>query len=79
MLRKFIIQPNPSSGVFNFDYGGDVDAIIKIVNINGKMVHEQEIIALQKGYIDISNCSKGMYFLIMQSNDELTSIKLIKN
>ncbi|MGB0887141.1 MAG: T9SS type A sorting domain-containing protein, partial [Vicingaceae bacterium] len=78
----FNIYPNPSNGIFNFSYLGETNFSLTVIDVNGKVVYAKEILkntSGQKGIIDISDYSDGIYMLILTSDNERFTQKIIKN
>jgi len=77
------IYPNPSNGTFNINIqnSNKEDMSLKITNINGQFVYNKQFnktgLILEK--IDLSDCSKGMYFVKVQSKNIIKVKKIIIN
>ena len=78
-LSNINIYPNPSNGIFNFNNLNNslVNNIkIEVYNIQGERVYQSEKIISK---IDLSNQSKGMYFMkIIEGNSIITKKILIQ-
>ena len=78
------VYPNPTSDFIivsfnNFPSSGGHGNVLKITDINGKILL-QEKINQQKKQLDFSSYSNGIYFLsVKQGNQLLKSFKIIKN
>jgi len=72
------IYPNPSDGNFNIIFDDIImhDAVIEIFDIQGKSLYKNSININTKS-IDISNFSKGIYFLKVRTNNEVKVEKII--
>ena len=71
------IYPNPTKGnkiYFNITK----DATIKIYNVLGKLIKTGKV-STQNNNFDISNLSKGVYILKINSENQFTTRKIIKN
>lgn len=68
--NNFIVYPNPSSGILNISSNGNVDFIesISIHNLLGKTLYSKNVNDTST-QIDLSNFSKGMYFVIIKSGN----------
>ncbi|MBL0308655.1 MAG: T9SS type A sorting domain-containing protein [Bacteroidetes bacterium] len=80
-LQRIEVFPNPLSGKFNIRYSGEgsksVD--ISLFNVIGEQVYHRTAL-FQNGVavpIDVSNCSKGIYFLQVQTSSERVIQKLV--
>ncbi|MGE0569209.1 MAG: T9SS type A sorting domain-containing protein [Bacteroidia bacterium] len=71
------IYPNPNNGSFIVDTKTFNNKQINIVDITGKVVLSTDS-SDDKIKIDISNYSKGMYFVIIKSEKTTSTIKVVK-
>jgi len=75
------IYPNPSYGIVNFTLNGanKNNINISIIDVNGKIVFENKININEKSSIsyNFSDLSKGVYFVSICSNNEITNKKLV--
>lgn len=67
-IDKFNIFPNPNDGQFNlsFDLESDANAMLRIFDLNGKVVYKERLKNLNGNYnkaLDLSKNEKGVYFL----------------
>lgn len=75
------VFPNPNNGIFNIKVqnSNNEDMSIEITNVNGQLVYNKQFnntgLILEK--IDISYCSKGIYFIKVQSETNLKVKKII--
>ena len=76
--EKLSIYPNPANGVFNLaiDYNGKIS--IKIVNLLGIVVYEQETVATGKfsKTIDLKGMENGIYIISIQTAEKTYVEKL---
>lgn len=74
------IQPNPSKGVFQL-IGSNIDEQlqISIYNTNGKVVYqlESKVSNNFNEKVDLSNLSKGIYFVKFQGKDSMEMRKVV--
>ena len=81
-IEAINLFPNPSTGNFTFTYRTDLSAAIKmrIINLTGAKVLEHQTHAHQ-GYnsvdMNLYSLPAGMYFLQLELEDMVTSIKLL--
>lgn len=68
--------PNPIENVFNISNNSLINQI-KIYTINGRMIHNENIDALDST-IDLSSINSGIYFVKVTSNGLEKTIKIIK-
>ena len=71
---SFKISPNPTSGIFTIQ--GDNIQSVEITNTNGQIV-KQLSIDLCLITIDLSDQSNGMYFVKIQTNNQIFTNKII--
>jgi len=72
------IYPNPSHGLFRIEIL-DITSenyIIKIVNINGKIVYYNETNS-KYNQLDLSNYTKGVYFISIEADQSIKTEKII--
>lgn len=75
-LANASIYPNPNRGDFQINLGGQAEAQLSIVDINGRVVLEQQ---LQDNNTTITlDQPAGLYFVRLVTNREEKTIKLIK-
>lgn len=80
---SFNIFPNPLSFEANiqFELPSDKTCSIFITNLNGKIVDKKEKNQYYKGFneevFDVSDLPVGMYYITLQTNDNISSKKII--
>ena len=80
LVDKSSIQifPNPSTGVFNVDFGKEIAAELTVIDNNGKSVLRTTVKG-QKIDIDLSDFPGSNYFVRLENNEKAVSIfNLIK-
>lgn len=77
-MEKIKIAPNPTRGMF-FIRNSPTILKYKIFSINGNLLLEGKRNNFGSVEIDISTFLTGIYFLKIQSEDEIRSFKIIKN
>jgi hypothetical protein len=74
----FDIYPNPATNAFNIMMPQvSRSAHILITDITGKALHHQEITNASNASIDLTNFSKGLYFVQVTADGKTSSRKLI--
>jgi hypothetical protein len=74
---RFKIFPNPSKGNFNLEFSDNQAKSLKIVNVLGETVYQENQITSAKSLeIDLSETEKGLYYIIL---DNQSIQKLILN
>jgi hypothetical protein len=80
IAKEFLIYPNPSTGLFNVSFGEFPvsDAILKIYNLQGKLLNEFSFQNTSLEIIDISALPKGVYIVqsIIDNKKMVTKISL---
>jgi len=73
------VYPNPNSGIFNIQIGNSnfSNANIEILDITGKVILSEMMMANYK-QIDLAHQSNGLYLLKIRINDEISTMKIIK-
>jgi surface protein len=78
-LTDIIISPNPTNGVLNISSNlNQVATIIKVYNSLGQVILSGNHNNLNTK-VDISNFSKGMYYIEINANNKIYRTKLLKN
>lgn len=78
---QIIVYPNPNDGLFTIliDSENETDCVIEIMDIKGQILFQEKaekIGSLVKD-LDLRNCSAGMYYLKIVSNESVYIEKLI--
>tara|TARA_B110000238_G_C16141407_1_gene446478 strand:- start:7417 stop:7716 length:300 start_codon:yes stop_codon:yes gene_type:complete len=81
-INNLNIYPNPSSDIFNISFiSEDIQSLrIKVLNLLGEVIYTQDLEQFIGEYtkqIDLSNNSKGVYFLEITINNAIVNKKLI--
>ncbi|WP_179338553.1 T9SS type A sorting domain-containing protein [Winogradskyella ludwigii] len=71
------LYPNPTTSILEIKSNQSIDKIF-IVDINGRLLKEINLSNLNYD-LDVSNLTKGVYFLELQSSDSKLTKKFIKN
>jgi alpha-tubulin suppressor-like RCC1 family protein len=73
------VVPNPSNGIFTIlTENPQEDAIISVVELNGRIVYNSNLINLNSQSVDLSNLQNGTYILNISNSKYNHSQKLIK-
>jgi hypothetical protein len=77
-LKNIAIYPNLTSGVITVDMAQTVEnAQLSVVDITGKQVEQLKLSAIQVQTIDLSSLSEGIYFVRINTANEVLSNKII--
>ena len=73
------IYPNPTTGIFNVVVKnfGDDDFSIQIIDVRGQIIYCQNNITSDIEQIDLNYVAKGVYFILIKSNEYVITKKLI--
>tara|TARA_R110001592_G_scaffold230364_1_gene487193 strand:+ start:5005 stop:7788 length:2784 start_codon:yes stop_codon:yes gene_type:complete len=73
------IYPNPTSGLFTVRLANTKEAVsYTITTLEGRLVEQANNVTTNNIEVDLTNESKGVYFLIIQENNTNTTYKIIK-
>jgi len=75
--NNYIITPNPTNGMINFEFVDYNIQQITISDITGKPIIEK-INIQQNEMIDLSNFESGIYIIIIQTDNKIFTTKIIK-
>ena len=73
---KFSYYPNPVKDVLNLNYSQNISKV-QVINILGQELITKTVNSNQ-GQVDMSNLSKGTYLVKVTSDDQVKTIKVIK-
>ena len=73
---NFAFYPNPVKNILNLSYNQEISSV-EVFNLLGQKVNSNKINA-NSAQIDMSNLSKGAYMVKVTSNDQVKTIKVIK-
>ena len=74
------IYPNPTLGKFTIDFmGRNTTADIILMNFQGNRVLETRCEDQNKKVIDIGHVPGGMYMIVIKSQSQIITKKIIKN
>ncbi len=76
LLSETAIYPNPTSAILNVDL--TTEATYELITVNGQVIQKGTFVN-GKNIIDLTNVTKGMYFLTIATDLGSTSKKIIKN
>ena len=63
LQNNFLVYPNPSNDVFNLSWSLSGDAEVSIYNYLGKLILSRTNLKENKIRVDLTNKSKGLYFI----------------
>jgi len=82
--RPVTIHPNPNQGIFFLNMDEDVNILeIKMLTLEGRPIFEKRFETDKtddwRNPIDISNLSKGIYMIWLKADEQVYTLKLVKN
>ncbi len=82
--RPVTIHPNPNQGIFFLNIDEDVNILeIKMLTLEGRPIFEKRFETDKtddwRNPIDISNLSKGIYMIWLKADEQVYTLKLVKN
>jgi hypothetical protein len=82
LISNLDVYPNPSKDVFNITFNSDEiqDLTIRILNVMGAEVYredKQEFVGEYIKQVSLDNFGKGIYFLEIQTGDDIINKKII--
>ena len=72
------MYPNPANNRLNLE-GLENVKVISLLDVTGKVVFNKANISENTLTIDLSNVGKGMYFIQLETEENISSYKIIKN
>lgn len=75
----FQVSPNPSEGTFQIMSNKQMSGNVYIYNSSGSIIQAIEESTLSHIFIDLSNCSKGLYWIQLNSEQGVFTRKLVLN
>lgn len=76
VIKDFAYYPNPVKNVLTISNSSNIDEV-SLISIKGETLLVKKINGLHSE-IDLSNCSKGVYFLKVKAEETEKTVKLIK-
>ena len=73
---NFTFYPNPVKNILNLSYNQEI-SVVEVFNLLGQKVSSNKINA-NAAQVDMSNLSKGAYMVRVTSNNQVKTIKVIK-
>jgi hypothetical protein len=72
------VYPNPLQDVLNFDFYQVISGGIELVSLEGKLISSIQFKDLESYQMDLSSLAFGPYFIRINLNGQIKSIKVIK-
>ncbi len=78
---QITVYPNPNKGIFNIvvKTAKKTDLIIELMNIQGQIIYRNDVkrILIYKGQVDVSDFAKGIYFLRINTVNQVKIRKIV--
>lgn len=71
------VHPNPNSGEFTVELANGFEKQIRVMDITGRLIYTS-ISSQDKTTVDISSLSNGMYYVQIQSDNTVETMKVVK-
>lgn len=76
-LRVF---PNPTSGTVNIQLGGIYNHVeYRLANLNGQLIRSEQVTKTEQLQLTTDDLPAGVYFLTIKADDQIKTVKLVKN
>jgi PKD repeat protein len=76
--ESLLVYPNPGDRLLNIDYNGDLEnASLRIYNVQGSAIIDQKVIS-DKTILDISGLTPGVYYIALNTGQDIIYRKLVK-
>jgi hypothetical protein len=72
------VYPNPIQDVLFFEFNQVISGGIELLSVEGKLISFVEINELEAYQMDLTSIAFGPYFIRMNLNGQVKSIKVIK-
>ena len=72
-----LVNPNPSTGIFNIDFELPTEALLTVLDASGRVI--QSSIITDDTILDLTSAVTGIYYLQINSNDFKKVIRIVKN
>lgn len=79
---SYALFPNPNKGTFSIENWGDTqpDALIKVIDMNGKLIYSQSVNLLSRSVhrFQLDNLAAGQYFVhVLNSQNNVETLKMV--
>ena len=79
--QQIEVFPNPTTGILNLQSNGTHSEVdVHLINVNGKILYQERLNVEASGFskqIDLSNYTKGIYFVRFINSDDFIDVKKI--
>ena len=74
---SFTLFPNPSNTQIIIRFKQPITGKLSIIKLNGSIYFEEELIKVSEKTISLNNYLRGVYFVVLKSNDNILTKKLV--
>ncbi|MDB4088531.1 T9SS type A sorting domain-containing protein [Flavobacteriales bacterium] len=79
-IKEIKVYPNPFLDEINIDFeDNQVEGMIKILNISGRVIIEKRINNHKKMRVNLSEVPSGVYIVSLESNEQKRYAKIVKH
>ena len=75
---EFSVHPNPTNGKFNITLPSNVKANVSVVDAEGKVILEKNNLS-NGALMNLGNVATGVYFLNISHENEIETVRIVKN
>lgn len=75
-ITEVSVYPNPSKGLFNVELGNISNADLSVLDITGKVIASKKAVSYRE-VLDLTNFTRGVYFLQIETYNHLITKKLM--
>lgn len=76
--EKGLITPNPASTEIDIQIPFAQKSIVQIIDVTGKVIYDKILLDKENLNVNIDNLANGLYFVLIQSGNEILNTKFIK-
>ena len=75
------VYPNPSNGIYTISLGNVEPISVKVYDVTGKILVTKTdvLVSDKKTTVDLTSASNGIYFLVINSENEIISKRIVKD
>jgi hypothetical protein len=73
----FKIYPNPANQKLTILFNEAISGIVELIDLMGGRIFEQNLLKQKSVEMNVSNFKKGIYLVLIKTNQELYSQKVI--
>lgn len=78
-ITAFSVYPNPSKNIFNIQFEEKNSGIIRVFDLQGRVLSEQQLSGQNRIQLDASNWTNGLYIIQWIDNNQQVSKRIVKH